>query len=265
MASHAERWNALEQLDEWLRTPMLALSLAWLAIVVVELASGTSDLLETVGTVIWVIFILEFVLRFTLAPEKVPFLRSNWLTVIALVVPALRLFRAFAALRAVRAARGLRLVRIVGTANRSMNALRATLRRRQFGYVSGLTLLVLALGAAGMLSFEPAHQVEGGFTSYGDALWWTGMLIASIGTDFWPTSLEGRVLSALLALYGLAVFGYIAATFASFFIGRDADEAGAEVAGSKDIAQLRQEVAEVRMLLERHLAPPTADRPHRGS
>lgn len=132
------------------------------------------------------------------------------------------MFRAFAVLRAARLLRGVRLVRIVSTANRSMNALRATLRRRQFGYVAALTLLVLLLGAAGMLSFEPANEVEGGFTSYGHALWWTGMLIASLGTDFWPVSTEGRILSALLPLYGLAVFGYITVTFASLFIGRDA-------------------------------------------
>ncbi|HWH18100.1 MAG TPA: ion transporter [Allosphingosinicella sp.] len=249
MATRMERWKTLEQLDEWLRTPMLLLSLAWLIIVVVELTSGTSELLATVGTVIWILFILEFALRFALAPEKKPFLKRNWLTVIALVVPALRLFRAFAVLRAARALRGIRLVRIVGTANRSMYALRATLRRRQFGYVAGLTLLVLALGAAGMLSFEPAREVEGGFTSYGHALWWTGMLIASIGTDFWPTSLEGRVLSALLALYGLAVFGYITATFASFFIGRDAEEPGAAVAGAPELAALKEEIRALRLML----------------
>lgn len=251
----SERWRTLEQLDEWLRTPMLLLSLAWLIIVVVELTSGTSDLLATVGTVIWILFILEFVLRFTLAPEKKPFLKENCLTVIALVVPALRLFRAFAVLRAARALRGIRLVRIVGTANRSMNALRATLRRRQFGYVAGLTLLVLALGAAGMLNFEPAEEVEGGFTSYAHALWWTGMLIASIGADFWPQTMEGRVLSALLAVYGLAVFGYITATFASFFIGRDAEEPGAAVAGTSDLAVLREEIAALRRALETDRGP----------
>jgi voltage-gated potassium channel len=60
-----------------------------------------------------------------------------------------------------------------------MNALRRSLARRGFGYVVGLTVLVLGLGAAGMLSFEPAAEVRGGFTSYGDALWWTAMLLTS--------------------------------------------------------------------------------------
>lgn len=258
MTAHSLRWRTLEQLEDWLQIPMLLLSLAWLALVVVELTSGATRLLETIGTVIWAIFILEFAIRFTLAPEKKTFLKRNWITVIALIVPALRLFRAFTVLRAARALRGVRLVRIVGTANRSMNALRATLKRRQFGYVAGLTLLVLALGAAGMLSFEPAGQAGRGFTSYWHALWWTGMLIASLGTDFWPVTAEGRILSSLLAIYGLAVFGYITATFATFFIGRDAEEPGRTLAGAQELADLREEIRSLRLALEKPsaAAPP---------
>ena len=41
-----------------------------------------------------------------------------------------------------------------------------------------------------------------------------------IGSQFWPATTEGRVLAFLLSVYGLAVLGYLTATFASFFIGR---------------------------------------------
>lgn len=241
-----ERWRTLGQLDQWLRTPMLLLSLAWLIIVLIELLRGASQLLEIFGTAIWAVFILEFILRFTLAPKKGAFLQRNWLTVIALAVPAFRLLRGLRFLRAARALRGARLVRIVGTANRSMNALKATLRRRRFGYVLGLTALVIALGAAGMFSFEPAGQVENGFSSYGDALWWTGMLVSTIGSDFWPATTEGRILSFLLSLYGLAVFGYITASFASFFVGRDAESQAGEVAGSAELHALKHEIRALR-------------------
>lgn len=257
MASARLRWRLLRDLDEWLTLPMVLLSLAWLAIVVWELVSGTTELLETVGTVIWIVFIVEFIIRFTLAPDKRPFLKSNWLTILALVVPALRLFRALTFLRAARALRGIRLVRIVGTANRSMNALKATLSRRGFGYVAGLTLLVILLGAAGMLNFENAGEVQGGFTSYGHALWWTGMLVASLGSDFWPATTEGRLLTMLLTIYGLAVFGYITATFASFFVGRDAQEASAPIAGNADVKRLLKEVALLRGELKERPRPAT--------
>lgn len=220
----AERWETLAQLDRWLRTPMLILSLAWLLLVITELVWGTSRLLETFGIAIWIIFLLEFALRLALAPDRPGFLRRNWLTVVALLVPALRLFRALRILRAARALRGMRLVRIVGTANRGMNALRSALKRRKLGYVVALTSVVALLGAAGMLAFEPASEVEGGFTSYGDALWWTGMLLTTMGSAFWPVTTEGRILCLLLSLYGFGVFGYITASFASFFLGRDAAE-----------------------------------------
>jgi hypothetical protein len=59
--------NALEQLDAWLRNPMLVLSFPWLALVVVELIWGWSRLLEVFGTAIWIVFIIEFTVRLALA------------------------------------------------------------------------------------------------------------------------------------------------------------------------------------------------------
>ena len=255
MASAKLRWRLLRDMDEWLTVPMVLLSIVWLAIVVWELVSGSTELLETIGTAIWIIFIIEFAVRFALAPDKLPFLRSNWLTLIALAVPALRIFRAFRIVRVARGIRGIRLVRIVGTANRSMRALQAALIRRGFGYVAGLTLLVTGLGAAGMLNFENVRHVEEGFTSYAHALWWTGMLVASIGTDFWPQTTEGRLLSTLLSLYGLAVFGYITATLASFFVGRDAQESSGPLASNRDVKALLKEVQALRLELANRQPP----------
>lgn len=241
-----QRWKTLRQLDEWLDTPMMLLSALWVVIVLIELTTGGNPLLATIGTIIWIVFVAEFGLRFTLAPKKLPFLKHNWLTAIALLAPALRLFAVFRFLRAASALRGFRLVKIVGTANRSMNALRRTLERRKFGYVAGLTMLVVGLGAAGMLNFEPAKDVPGGFTSYGDALWWTAMLLTSIGSQYWPVTTEGRLLTVLLSLYGFATFGYITATIASYFVGRDAERKDAPVAGSAQIEQLLREVQALR-------------------
>ncbi len=114
-----ERWSVLRDLEDWLQTPMLLLSFAWLLLVIVELVWGSTRTLEVFGTAIWITFIVEFTLRFALAPRKSSFLRRNWLTVIALVVPAFRLLRGLRFLKAARAVRSFWLVRIVGTANRA--------------------------------------------------------------------------------------------------------------------------------------------------
>jgi voltage-gated potassium channel len=62
----------------------------------------------------------------------------------------------------------------------------------------------------------------------------------------WPVTTEGRVLTVLLSLYGFATFGYITASFASFFVGRDAETKSGPIAGSGEIARLAAEVRALR-------------------
>lgn len=245
-----ERWTVLHQLESWLEGPMLVLSFVWLVLVLVELIWGSARLFTIFGTIIWIVFVADVALRFVIAPRKLPFLRRNLITLIALALPAFRMFRVLRAFRVARATQGLRLVRIVGTANRSMNALKNSLGRRGLGYVLLTTVVVTLLGAAGMFTFERARVVEGGFATYTDALWWTAMLISTMGSGFWPVTPEGRVLALLLSVYGLTVFGYITASFATFFIGQEAREEEGELPGPADLTGLREEIA----LLREHLS-----------
>jgi voltage-gated potassium channel len=239
----AQRWRVLSELEDWLERPMILLGVIWFCLVIVELVWASSRIFDLLGTAIWIIFIGEFALRFALAPNKARFLKGNVITVLALVAPALRFLRV---VRLLRVARGLRLVRIVGTANRSIAVLGRSFGRRGLGYVFGITVLLALLGAAGMLAFEPATQVQGGFESYADALWWTAMLISTMGSGYWPQTAEGRVLTLLLSFYGFAVFGYITASLATFFIGQEARARDSDVAGASDVTALRAEMALLR-------------------
>ena len=247
------RYQIVRQLTHWLEMPMLVLGFGWLVLLGVELIWGLSPALEVVGTLIWVVFILDFLLKFILAPHKLAFLKSNVITLISLLVPALRLFRLARVFRVVRATRGLRLVKLVGSLNRGMKALAASFGRRGVGYVLGLTSVVVLVGAAGMYAFE--KDLPTGLRTYPEALWWTAMLLTSMGSDYWPQTTEGRALCLLLALYGFGVFGYFTATLASFFMGRDAENPKAEVAGAAAVAALHEEVRQLRAELRKDSLP----------
>lgn len=237
---------------------MVVLGFVWLALLAIELTRGLTPALETFGTAIWIIFIADFALRVALAPVKLDYVRRNWLTAVSLLVPALRVFR-FARivrlLRVGRAVRGLRLLRVVTSLNRGMRALGQAMGRRGFGYATALTIIVVFGGAAGMFAFENNNADGRGLHDYPSALWWTAMMITTVGSEYWPQTVEGRVLCLLLALYAFAVFGYVAATLSTFFIERDAANDDAEIAGAKSIEDLRQEIialrAEVRSLIAR--------------
>jgi voltage-gated potassium channel len=95
------------------------------------------------------------------------------------------------------------------------------------GYVLAATALVMTVGAAGMTSFEsPSALASEGITDgrplqdYGDALWWTAYAMTT-GATHQPSTGEGRLLGWLLSLYGLGIFGYLTATLASHFVGRE--------------------------------------------
>ena len=246
-ALERERYELLQRLEDWLEAPMLVLAFVWLALLVGELILGENLAFEVIGTIIWIIFILHFAVEFILAPRKSIYLKNNWLTALSLLVPALRIFRIFRVarlLRLARVGRGLRLFRVVSSLNRGMRALRATLERRGFGYVILLTVLVIFAGAAGMFTFE--NHVPGGLANYGEAVWWTAMIMTTLGSEYWPQTLEGRVLAFLLALYAFAIFGYVTATLATFFVGRDAESNEAELAGADELTALREEIRSLR-------------------
>ena len=235
-----ERKKLLTSIERLLEGPMIFLGFVWLALLIVELIWGSSKVLEYLGLTIWFVFIVDFFTKLILAPAKVVFLKKNWLTAISLFIPALRIFRIFRFIRLLRGLRGIRLVRVVSTVNRSMKSLAATMRRRAFGYVFLLTVVVTFAGAAGMYAIEKHAP---GFDSYGMALWWTAMRVITAGSEYYPLTAEGRGLALLIAIFGYAIFGYVTATLASFFIGRDAEEKGTPVAGAKDVAELKNEIA----------------------
>ena len=242
-----ERYELLQRIQNFLEGPMVILGFVWLVLLVVELLWDLNDTLLWLNYAIWGIFIFDFLIKFMLAPEKGRFLKSNVVTIISLIVPAFRVFRLgylFRAFRSVRAVRGLRLVKVIGSINRSMRSLSATFGRRGFGYVLVLTIIVIFIGAAGMYAFENA--TENGLKTYSDALWWTAMLLITIGSDYWPVTPEGRVLCFVLSLYGFAVFGYFTATLASFFMGQDAQAEDSDVPSAEQIDLVHEEVKALR-------------------
>jgi voltage-gated potassium channel len=246
--ANRERRKLLTRLEDLFEGPLIVLGFIWLILLVVELVFEPNPILEAISVVIWIIFIIDFLLKFILAPKKGTYLKSNVLTLISLVVPAFRLFRLFRVFRILRLSRSLRLVKVVGSLSRGMRALSATMQRRAFGYVVLLTVIVIFGGAAGMYAFE--KDVAGGLTNYGTALWWTTMIMTTLGSEYWPQTPEGRVLCIILSLFAFAIFGYITATIATFFLGRDAENEKSEFAGTKQVEALRKEIISLREMVK---------------
>jgi voltage-gated potassium channel len=103
-----------------------------------------------------------------------------------------------------------------------------------------LTVIIIFAGAAGMYGLEKSNP---GFTNYGLALWWTAMRVITAGSDFWPITPEGRVFAFILSLYGYAVFGYVTATLATFFIGQDTKDKQNYLSRTSEIEDIKRRIS----------------------
>jgi len=239
-----ERYELLRQIEDWSDLPLAILGFVWLALLIIELIWGLTPLTEAATTIIWIIFILDFIVEIIIAPDRKAYIKSNWLMVIALIVPAFRAFRIIQVLSSARAIRGLTLTRMITSLNRNMRALRFSMRRRGLGYVILLTSLITLVGASGIYTFERGTNPD--LSSFGNALWFTAMMMTTMGSDYWPVTPEGRILSVMLGIYAFTVFGYVTAALASFFIGRDVDSDNAEISDIKSIKLLQSEIDALR-------------------
>jgi voltage-gated potassium channel len=142
--------EVLQQWEDWSEIPMLVLSFAWLGLFIIELVWGLTSILTAIGTTIWIAFILDFSIKFILAPRKLIYFKHHWLIVLSLLIPAFRVFRIVRVIQpfgSIHAVRGFQLLRLTIRTNRGMRLFGDSFQRRGFGYVAGLTV-VITLGTS---------------------------------------------------------------------------------------------------------------------
>jgi voltage-gated potassium channel len=244
-----ERFRLLRKIDSISRIPLIILGFVWIILVVLEIVQKDNALLRQLSVVIWVIFIIDFLIKFIIAPSKLSYLKKNTLIIVSLIVPAFRIFALFRILSVLKLTRGLILIRLITSVNHGMSALNRTLKKRAWGFVLALTFIIWMIGSVGMYVFE--RNVNEGLNEFTKVIWWTAMLLITMGTGHWPVTPEGKFLCILLSLYGFSIFGYATATFATFFIDEDeVNQMAVSKANAKQLEELKNDIQELKELIK---------------
>ena len=244
-----ERFRLLATIEKSLEKPLAVLGLVWLGLIVASLMWSANRAITTFTWVVWGIFIIDFLVRAILAPNKLRFLKRNILMLASLAVPALGFLRIVPVLAAMPAWE-VALLKLLTALNRGIQGLSATLKRRGFLYVVALVAVVNFAGAAGIDAFE-----QGVFRSYGYSLWWTAMVMTTMGPDRYPQTAPGRLVMWGVAVFAFSVFGYVTATIASYFVNNDASSPESDIA---DEATIKAVLTEVRALRKEMASQVTA-------
>ncbi|MCA1570297.1 MAG: potassium channel family protein [Chloroflexi bacterium] len=215
------RWRLITRVQHMLEGPGTFLAVVFAVALAAELvlsAQGRSvpEPLTWLLFGIWGFFVLQFILGIAVSPDRVRYLRRNWLTALSLVVPFLRAFRV---LRVVRVLRATNALRVLAGFNRAARTLDAALAWTRAGYAVALTATAVVLGSAALLMFE-VDAPDSTITSYGEALWWAAATITTVGATSEPVTLGGRIVALALMLAGLVLLGYVAGVLGAILFGK---------------------------------------------
>lgn len=211
--SAEEREEYIEQFADRLDRPLtvagILFALVVLADLFVEIGTAAAFWLNIAGWALWVLFVVDFVLRLVIAPSTGEFLRSNWWQLIFLAVPFLRFLRPVARLRVPR------LGRVVSSAVRTGRTAARRLSGR-LSWLSALTGIVVLAGS--QLAYE-----FGTYTSYGRALH-AAALATVTGEPLAQESAVLLVLDVVLSIYSVVVFAALAGILGAYFVDRRHDD-----------------------------------------
>jgi voltage-gated potassium channel len=239
--------EAYDRFSAAVELPLTILAALWLIVLVIPLVTHVSpDVSATfllIDAAVWACFVVEYLVKLVLAPDRRHFVGHHVLDLAVVCVPFLRPLRA------------LRLVTLIRGSVLFTNVFRRAkelLTHKGFHFVVLSVVGLLFVCSALVLVFE--RNARGSHIhNYGQALWWGIVTVTTVGYgDTFPVTAQGKSLAVVLMLAGIGLIGVLTATMASFFVGARHDQA------QEERAEIMARLTRIEALLEgrepRHLS-----------
>lgn len=230
----SKRAVALSRYSEASETPLVIISLLFLIAYsweVIASPTGTDFLvLDLVMFATWAVFLADFIITMMLTEKRSRWTPMNILNLVVVVLPVFRTLRVF------------RVVSLLRVLNRATSL---AFRAKVMSYVVSSAALLTYVGALAALDAE--RLSEGAkILNFGDSLWWAFITITTVGYgDFYPVTMEGRLIAVGLTVAGISLIGLVTATMGTWVLAA-LKKIRAEELAEEESDDLRLELIKVR-------------------
>ena len=213
-AQHRLQW--WEKRSEWPLAVVAVIFLIAYSYQVLANPQGHDDqLLEAGLWIVWAVFVIDFVVRFCLATDRVKWFFRHIIDFAVAILPVLRPLRL------------LRLLVLFGALNKAIGG---AIRGRVIVYTAFSAVLLIYVASLAILDEErgkPGSKIN----NFGDALWWAITTVTTVGYgDKFPVTTVGKAIAVFLMVGGITLVGLVTATLASWIIQQVAKEDAAHQA-----------------------------------
>jgi voltage-gated potassium channel len=246
------RHDLVDRIERVTKFPMALLGVAWLVIGIMVLTTDVNGSASTalVGClfVLWVVMLVEYLVRLVVTPDRVGYLKRRWVEPATVVVPPLQGWHVVG------------IERMTVLAREGELRVETILKHHSLFRVLIAVAATLFTGSWLVLLFEENAKASN-IHDYPDALWWAIVTVTTVGYgDRFPVTEGGRVVAAVLMLVGIGLIGVLTATVASVFIKEHTDANKEEFKkGHADLGQQLAVISDRLADVERRLGATTAE------
>lgn len=192
--------------------------------------------LQVIDTIICGIFLFDFFRGLYRAENKWHFIRKNWIDFIASIpfLLSLRIGRVAKIFRVLRLLRSGKVILSIINKNDSLNTFRSLL------FINVFLILIFTLSIHHL-----EKNINPAFESLEASFWWTLLTSISLGylQDIPPITTEGKVLSVVLIVMGMVLFGTLISTITDSFVTEEEID--------DDVKKMQKQLNEMELKLDR--------------
>lgn len=199
----------------------LSLAIATILIVQLTLKLGYNMeiILTNIAYTIWIIFVIDFVIRFFISTDKKSFIKNNIIDLVS-IIPFHTFFILLSNLGIFHLGKYIILLklvmvlRIVAIVKRSNSNFYRFMRTNNFSYTLFIALILIFLSSIAMSYFEKWN--------IGDSLWWSIVTVTTVGYGYiCPKTFSGRIVASILMIFGIGFIGSLTSTLSTYFIKKE--------------------------------------------
>lgn len=174
---------------------------------ILDMYGKMNNIMFMLDNFIYFIFIVDYIVRFSISKDKKLFVKNNFLDLLALI-PASSAFRIFRSFKIFRLFKLFRLAAVSGRFIKKCNRFFTT---NGFQYIIALSAVLIFIGGALISYFESMN--------FSDGIWWAFVTATTVGYgDISPHTPAGRIVACVLMITGIGLIGSLTSTITSFFM-----------------------------------------------